>query len=71
MLFLFSPYETSLDNALAALEQLEAEQNKLAPKASKTIQARVQMQELDSRIASLANESSKLRRVLREKPWRL
>ncbi|CAM9711549.1 unnamed protein product, partial [Hapterophycus canaliculatus] len=53
------------------MSQLEAEQSKLAPKASKTMQARAQMRELDSRIASLANESSKLRRVVREKPWRL
>ncbi|CAN0254564.1 unnamed protein product, partial [Scytosiphon promiscuus] len=52
-------------------QQLEAEQNKLVPKASKTMQARVQIRELDGRIAALANQSSKLRRVLREKSWRL
>eukprot|EP00752_Nemacystus_decipiens_P005130 g4654.t2 len=51
------------------MSQLEAEQNKLVPKASKTMQARVELQKLDSRIALLASESSGLRRILRERPW--
>lgn len=41
------------------------------PKASKTMQARAQLQKIDSRLALLASESSGLRRVLREKPWRM
>ncbi|CAM9336022.1 unnamed protein product [Ectocarpus sp. 12 AP-2014] len=52
------------------ISQLEAEQTKLLPKTSKTMQARVQIQEIEGRLAVLAKESSRLRRVLREKPWR-
>ncbi|CAB1119945.1 unnamed protein product [Ectocarpus sp. CCAP 1310/34] len=51
------------------ISQLEAEQTKLLPKTSKTMQARVQIREIEGRLAVLAKESSKLRRVLREKPW--
>ncbi|CAM9940470.1 unnamed protein product, partial [Ectocarpus fasciculatus] len=52
------------------ISQLEAEQTKLLPKTSKTMQARVQIREIEGRLAVLVKESSVLRRVLREKPWR-
>ncbi|CAM9230749.1 unnamed protein product [Ectocarpus sp. 13 AM-2016] len=52
------------------ISQLEAEQTKLLPKTSKTMQARVQIREIEGRLAVLAKESCRLRRVLREKPWR-
>ncbi|CBJ26046.1 conserved unknown protein [Ectocarpus siliculosus] len=52
------------------ISQLEAEQTKLLPKTSKTMQARAQIREIEGRLAVLAKESSRLRRVLREKPWR-
>ncbi|CAM9929508.1 unnamed protein product, partial [Ectocarpus sp. 12 AP-2014] len=52
------------------ISQLEAEQTKLLPKTSKTMQARVQIREIEGRLAVLAKESFRLRRVLREKPWR-
>eukprot|EP00903_Cladosiphon_okamuranus_P008699 g8335.t1 len=52
------------------MSQLEAEQGKLMPKASKTMQARTKLKKIDSRLALLASESSGLRRIIREKPWR-
>lgn len=51
------------------MDQLEAEHTKLVPKASKTMQARVEMRNIKSRLTLLANESSGLRKILREKPW--